>query len=84
MDKKYKIMNKPQGAPKYINYGNVMPGEKGPRMGLRVTPELKQLINQTEEGKYVNFLLFEDDGNRPTKKAHAGDDNYLTNDEISF
>lgn len=81
MDKKYKIMNKPQGAPKYINYGNIIPGEKGPRMGLRVSPELRKMIEDAEDGKYINFLLFEDTG---PKKQYAGDDKGLGDDTIPF
>lgn len=63
MDTKYNI--KTRGADgKYLTLGNVTPGEKGPRMGLRVTPELRQMVAGKADGEWLNFLLFADDGQR--------------------
>lgn len=72
MNKKHQIKDKVNG--KWFTFGNVTPGEKGPKMGLRVSPELRQLIAGKKDGEWVNFLLFEDDGQKPLKKNFAGDD----------
>lgn len=72
MDKRYNLKTKTDG--KYHTFGNVTPGDKGPRCGLRVTPELRKLVADAADGSYLNFLLFEDDGQRPVRKSYAGDD----------
>ncbi len=59
MDKKYNLKDKING--KYHTFGNVTPGEKGPRCGLKVSPELRELIAAKPDGQWVNFLMFEDD-----------------------
>ena len=70
MDKKYKVSDKLNG--KWHSYGNVTPGEKGPRLGLRVSPELRELLANKKDGEWLNFLLFESDGEKPaTGRASA-------------
>lgn len=82
MDKKYSLKDRVDG--KWFTFGNFLPGDKGPRMGLKVTPELRALIAGKEDGQWINLLAFEDDGQRGTKKGFAGDDNHVTDDTIPF
>lgn len=79
MNTKYNIKDKING--KYHTFGNVTPGEKGPRMGLRMSPELRQLIAAKQDGEWLNFLLFPDDGPRQAAAPSAPP---LGSDEIPF
>lgn len=82
MDTKYTIKTKVDG--RYLTLGNVQPGERGPRMGLRITPELRQMVASAEDGKWLNFLLFPDDGQRPQQTSKPSQSHDTSLDEIPF
>jgi hypothetical protein len=82
MNKKYNIKTKIDG--KYHTFGNVLPGEKGPRCGLRVSPELRKLVADVADGAWLNFLMFEDDGQHGATKAESAAPSRLVDDTIPF
>ena len=70
MNEKYSLKDKTDG--KWHTFGNINPGEKGPRCGLRVTPELRALVNGKSDGEWLNFLAFLDDGQRSCGGSGGG------------
>jgi hypothetical protein len=56
----YKIKAKIDG--KYFTFGNVQEGKYGPRLGLRMSPELRKMLEGTVDGQWVNFSLFAEEG----------------------
>ena len=45
---------------KWVSVGNIKQNQYGnPALGLHCTPQLKQLIADTPDGKWINFALFE-------------------------
>lgn len=64
---KYTLKDKIDG--RYFSFGNLTMGEKGPRVGLRVTPELRQLIAGKQDGEWANLLAFVDDRQEQPRQA---------------
>lgn len=60
MDKKYNVKQKVDG--KLFTFGNVQPGQYGPRLGLKVSPQLRNMIANSADGGWINFNLYQDDG----------------------
>ncbi len=93
MDKDlYKISSKRNE--KWWSWGNIKRGDKGFRGGIKKTPEFMAWVNETPDGGFLNFLLFEDkpkadprnDGNQYTdySKAKANGCQPEQSDEIPF
>jgi hypothetical protein len=68
----YKISSKRNE--KWWSWGNIKKGEKGFRGGIKKTPEFMAWVNETPDGGFLNFLLFEDKPN-PNKKDAMQDGN---------
>lgn len=76
----YKVSAKRANG-KFWGFGNLKKNQYGNwSIGMKVTPELKELIN-SNDGKWVNFSLFEDDKKEPTKSPTAG---AVLSDDIPF
>jgi hypothetical protein len=71
MNQKYSLKDKVNGQ--WRTFGNINPGERGPRVGLRVTPELREMVNAKQDGEWLNFLAFPDDGQQ---RAGGGGQGY--------
>jgi hypothetical protein len=76
MDKKFKVSKK-LGDGKWFTFGTVKPNQYGNlTLGLVVTEELRKLMAESANGGWLNFSLFEDDGEKKdVKSAAAGDTN---------
>jgi hypothetical protein len=46
---------------KYVTVGNILEGEKGPRVGLRMTEQFKKMVAEAPADTYLNLLVFPDD-----------------------
>lgn len=65
MTKVYKVSAKRPDTGKFWQYGNMKTNQYGNQViGMKVTPELLLLL-EANKGNWVNFSLFEDDGQRP-------------------
>ena len=87
--KSYKVSAK-RTTGKWWTFGSLKKNQFGNwSIGLRVTPELKDLI-EANDGKYINFALFEDEGKREVpQEAQTGIKQLertvsTLNDEIPF
>lgn len=68
MDKNYTVKRKGDDG-KYFTHGNVKKNQFGNySLGLKVTAELKALVQLAELGSWLNFSLFLADDNKPQKK----------------
>ena len=56
----YKVSSKNKSTGKWWGYGNIKEGKFGPQLSFRKTPELIALFNETPDGGWINFALFED------------------------
>lgn len=58
---------------KFFNFGNVRQkeGDRGPRLGLRLSPELRTMLAGKKDGEWVNFLLFPND-KKPSEAPQSG------------
>jgi hypothetical protein len=66
MDKEYKISAKRADTGKWWTYGSIKKNKfDNLQAGFKVTPELKALID-ANEGKWINFSLFEESEKRDT------------------
>ena len=76
-----KICTKRKDTGKWWSFGNIKPSDKGGwRIGIKKSPELMALINDTKDGEWINFLTFEDDKeNKTAPKAQPE-----LSDEIPF
>lgn len=72
-EKTYKLSTKRPDTGKWWSYGNMKHNAEYDswRIGMKVTPELKELIN-TNDGKYINFSLFADEKREPSEEAKKG------------
>lgn len=57
----YKISTKRKDTGKWWTFGNQKTTEKGISQGFRKTPEFMQLVNETPDMGYINFVLFPDE-----------------------
>ncbi len=79
---KYALKDKRNG--KWWTFGNLTDGDRGPKVGIRLTPELREMIASKKDGDWLNFLGFADDGNRGTASAPQGSQAAVLDDEIPF
>lgn len=72
---------------KFWSYGNVKRNQFGNlSLGFKVTPELKAIFNDTADGQWVNFSLFEEE-RKPTAHDTAKQNGYAPdslNDEVPW
>lgn len=60
---KYNVCKKKENG-KWWSFGIVKENPWGnPELSMKVTKELKELVASLEEGKYLNFAMFEDKKN---------------------
>lgn len=84
-DKKYKISKKVND--KWFTFGNFGPNQWGNQsLGIRVTPELRELLENADDGSWINFSAFEDDGQKKEKPLDTGDRAFAAfdGDEVPF
>ena len=56
---KYNVKAKVEG--KYVQFGNIQEGDKGMRLGMKATAELKKLVSEAQVDSYINWLIFPND-----------------------
>lgn len=61
-DKEYTIKTRKGADGKRLSLGNVKQGRYGPQMGIKVTDEFRALVNAAEKDTWLNWDLFEKDG----------------------
>ena len=59
MNIKYNVKTKVDG--KYVQVGNIQEGDKGLRLGLRMTAQFKKMVADAEIDSWQNYLLFLND-----------------------
>jgi hypothetical protein len=68
-------VKKKNAAGQFWSHGNVKKNQYGNySLGLKVTAELRKVVEETADGGWINFSLFPDDGERKPKPSYAGDD----------
>ena len=68
MDQNYNVSKK-GGNGKWWTYGKIRLNKFGKYdLGMRVTPELRTLLDATPDGSYLNFSLFPDDRDQKQPK----------------
>lgn len=69
----YKVSAKRADTGKFWSFGNMKMGKYGNwQIGMKVTPELKAMI-EANDGKWINFSLFAEDEKREVPpEAKAG------------
>jgi len=66
---KKKLSTKLNG--KWWTFGSLATNQWGKeQVSMRVTKELKNLVNEKQEGDWLNFSLFDDDGVKKDKPIH--------------
>ena len=86
MDNEYKVSKK-TGAGKWWSYGSIKKNQWGNyTLGMKMTPELRQLLNETQDGQWLNFSLFESkEAGYPQKQQALGAPEVpVLSDEIPF
>lgn len=84
MSDKFKISAK-NSSGKWWSYGNLKKNEWGNwNIGIRATAELKEKLNAVEEGGWVNFSCFADDGEQSPATNSATNDSPVESDSIPF
>jgi hypothetical protein len=79
-------VKKKNASGKFWSYGNVKRNQYGNlSLGFKVTPELKAIFNDAEDGQWVNFSLFEEE-KKPTAHDIAKQDGYAPSldDDLPF
>jgi hypothetical protein len=69
----YEISAKKKNTGKWWGFGRVTKSEQygSLRIGMRKTPELIELFNDTPDGGYLNFSLFEPKDKKEPRSAAA-------------
>ncbi len=80
----HKVSKKIDG--KWKSFGNVKENQYGNlSLGLRCTADFKKLVADMEEGKWLNFALFEEDEKQAEQSMQGSSrPSPVLNDEIPF
>jgi len=71
MEDKYSVKKK-NAQGKFWSFGNVKKNQYGNyQLGLKVTTELRALVESSKEGEWLNFSLFKDEDERKEPAAVA-------------
>lgn len=68
MNGEYTIKSRKLPDGKRLVMGNVKPGKFGPQIGMKVTPELTDMVNSAAPGSWLNFDLYPKD--QPGQSDH--------------
>lgn len=67
---------------KWFTVGNISQGQYGPRLGLKVTKELRDLVNNAAPDSWVNFSVYDEKPREEPEQAPPA--RVLEDDSIPF